>query len=180
MTNYLSFYEKYAPDKKSAAVEFAHTSAVLKIAKELAEKNSLDVDWSVAEPGALLHDIGVLECVEEYHPRVVKPYLQHAILGALIVRVEGFPEAVAQIVERHIGVGISAEEIKTNHYPLPIIDYLPQTLEEKLICYADKFHSSGRGFTSVEYRMAQYEKFGPGPVARFKALIEGFGIPEVR
>mgnify|MGYP004420939777 CR=1 FL=1 len=56
------------------------------------------------------------------------------------MRREGFPE-IARVCERHTGTGLTDEVIKQRQLPLPAGDYRPETLEEQLICYADKFYS---------------------------------------
>jgi uncharacterized protein len=48
------------------------------------------------------------------------------------------------VAERHTGTGISYEQIIREQLPIPLQDYTPQTLEERLICYADKFYSKTR------------------------------------
>ena len=45
------------------------------------------------------------------------------------------------VCERHVGLGISKDEIVQKDLPLPKRDMRPQTLEEEIICYADKFFS---------------------------------------
>jgi uncharacterized protein len=40
------------------------------------------------------------------------------------------------VIERHAGGGISKEEAKKLGWPAR--NYLPKTLEEKIVCYADK------------------------------------------
>jgi uncharacterized protein len=146
----------------------------------LAEKRRFSVDWQVAIQGILLHDIGVFECEKSYQPRVVKPYIQHALLGSLIVRAEGFSETVVKMVERHMGVGISREEIEEHNYALPRFDFIPETVEEKLLCYSDKFHSKEKGFVDIEYRQQQYRSFGKGPSTRLTAFVEMFGLPDLQ
>lgn len=178
MTDIFSLYLKYAPDAKAAQSVFAHTSIVFRIAKDLALKNKLDIDWQILETGCLIHDIGVFEC-EEYQAKNPKPYIQHFLLGSLIVRAEGFNDQIAKMVERHIGIGLTAEEIVKQNLPLPPFDFLPETVEEKLLCYADKFHSKDKGFCTYEYRLQQYTDFGPGPVERLRDLKEEFGLPEI-
>jgi uncharacterized protein len=46
------------------------------------------------------------------------------------------PESIVSIIGRHIGGGITAEEARELDWPVK--DYLPTTLEEKLVTYADK------------------------------------------
>ena len=52
----------------------------------------------------------------------------------------GYPQH-ARVCERHTGAGLTKREIIEQELPLPQQDFLPETTEEKLICYADKFFS---------------------------------------
>ncbi|MDE5874401.1 MAG: phosphohydrolase, partial [Muribaculaceae bacterium] len=59
----------------------------------------------------------------------------------------------------------------------PARDMCPQTLEEKSICYADKFFSKSGNLTekkSLQKVISQMEKFGPDSLNRFMALHEIF------
>jgi uncharacterized protein len=107
----------------------AHCKAVSTLAVKFAEaceKNGLDLDMELVEVGALLHDI-----------RRSKTHgVDHAVVGVEIAESLNLPESVVSIIERHIGGGISAEEAKD--LGLPVKDYFPVTLEEKLVAYADK------------------------------------------
>ncbi|ABR54937.1 metal dependent phosphohydrolase [Methanococcus vannielii SB] len=88
-------------------------------------KNGNDFDIETAVLGALLHDIG----------RSKSNYIDHGIVGAEILRKNNFNEKFAKIAERHIGAGISKEEAVDLN--LPKIDYIPETIEEKVIANAD-------------------------------------------
>jgi len=100
-----------------------HCKAVRDIAVRIAEKTNADVE--LVEIGALLHDIG--RC--ETHG------ILHGVKGAKIAKKLGLPDSVVNIIERHIGAGLPADEAKK--LGLPKKDYIPQTLEEKIVCHAD-------------------------------------------
>lgn len=57
-----------------------------------------------------------------------------------MMREEGY-DRHARVCERHTGAGLSAREIEQQNLPLPHRGFLPETIEEKIICYADKFYS---------------------------------------
>jgi len=107
----------------------AHSKKVrriaLQVAKEL-EENGFEVDLKLVSKGALLHDIG----------RSMTHGLEHGYIGGRILRDEGEGEEVARIAERHVLGGISKEE--AGRMGMPSRDFIPETLEEKIVCYADK------------------------------------------
>ena len=79
----------------------------------------------MVEAGALLHDIG----------RSKTHDIRHALEGVKIARSYGVPEEVIKIIERHIGAGLPAMEAKK--LGLPARDFIPETIEEKIVCHAD-------------------------------------------
>ena len=64
----------------------------------------------------------------------------HGYLGRELLDREGLPRH-ALVCERHVGMGITLEEIETNNLPLPQREMIPVSLEEKIVCFADKFYS---------------------------------------
>ena len=75
--------------------------------------------------GGLLHDIG----------RSRTHNIDHAVVGARIALENGLSETLVNIIERHIGAGVCREEAVT--LGLPEKDYLPVTIEEKIVAHAD-------------------------------------------
>ena len=100
-----------------------HCKAVRDVAVRITNKANADIE--LVEASALLHDIG----------RAKTHGIRHAVEGARIGRKLGLSENIVKIIERHIGAGLPAEEAKK--LGLPAKDYIPQTLEEKIICHAD-------------------------------------------
>ena len=100
-----------------------HSKCVRDLAVIIAKKANADIE--TVELGALLHDIG----------RSKTHGIYHAIEGVKIAKEYGIPEKIIKIIERHIGAGISAEVAKK--LGLPIKDYIPISLEEKIVCHAD-------------------------------------------
>lgn len=104
---------------------FKHCLKVAEVAIEIAKRlNNVDIKKVLI--GALLHDIG--RCFENS--------IKHGIIGAKIAKELGFDESIQRIIKTHIGAGIDREEAKK--LGLPDDDYIPRTVEEKLVCYADK------------------------------------------
>ena len=132
----------YNKDSDLYTTLMTHSTQVMNKALEIAKKKKeLMLDTNFIAEAAMLHDIGIFKC---YAPRIhcvgAHHYIEHGYLGADLLRAEGMPRH-ALVCERHTGVGLSREMIAKGKLPLPDRDMLPQSLEEQLICYADKFYS---------------------------------------
>lgn len=101
------------------------SALAVKIAKACWKKQP-NVDVELVEVSALLHDIG----------RSKTHSVDHALEGGKMARELNLPDSIALIIERHAGGGIPKDEAKKLDWPAR--DYLPQSLEEKIVCYADK------------------------------------------
>ncbi len=101
------------------------TDLALEIASKLQERGQ-KIDLGLVEAGALLHDIG----------RSKTHAVDHSLVGAQIAQTIGLPQSVIDIIKRHVGAGITEEEAEWLGWPKD--NYIPQTLEEKVVCYADK------------------------------------------
>jgi uncharacterized protein len=139
--DYFEIIHKYIfPDSFAYRVYIPHVSLVtakaLKIAKRLGLSGSQRV---FIEEAAMLHDIGIVK-VKRYSPTSDGdlPYICHAPAGRELLEREGLPKH-GLVAERHIGMGISKEEIIAYQFPLPHRDMLPESVEEKIICWADLF-----------------------------------------
>lgn len=157
----------------------AHSEAVMRKALAIAARHpELVIDTEFTAEAAMLHDIGVVRCdAPSIHCLGSEPYLRHGIIGAAILRGEGL-ERHARVAERHTGAGITRSEIAEHGLPLPPGDYLPETIEEKLICYADKFYSKSRqpdDEKSLEKIRAQMAAYCAETLARFDAMHAIFG-----
>lgn len=163
----------YRPGTKVRDIILSHSSSVGELALEISHSNSLGLDDDIVKTGAMLHDIGiVLTDAPGIDCRGSAPYLCHGLLGARLLLDEGAPLWVARIAARHTGAGLTAREIKAEGLPLPCIDLLPETLLEKLICYADKFYSKSGNMQrkSIERVRASMERYGSESLARFNHL----------
>jgi len=165
------------------------------------------IDENLVIAGALLHDIGIgrthapgILC------EGTMPYICHGTIGAEMLREvsaskQGLAElqdgvstqkvgladlqdevieSLARICERHTGSGLSRQDILDQQLPIsPVRDLLPETMEEKLICLADKFFSKSgdpakeKDFARVKASMM---KFGTDSIERFNSLCETFYI----
>jgi uncharacterized protein len=129
-----------------------HVMAVHDYAMEIA--NNIECDRDLVEVGSLLHDIG----------RSRSHGIDHAVIGADILRKEGVDEHIVNIVERHVGSGLTPEEAKK--LGLPPKDYVPKTIEEKVVCHADNLIGSTERVTIRDTIEMARKKWFPGSVDR--------------
>mgnify|MGYP002522168031 CR=1 FL=1 len=135
-----------------------HSIAVCKKALKIAE-NFPDANKELIRKGALLHDIG----------RSRTHDIHHAVVGCKIAREYGYSQDVLNIIERHIGAGITAEEaVKLG---LPEKSYLPQTLEEKIVAHADNL-ISGSEEVDIDFVIEKWKRRIDEPDDNIKRLIE--------
>ena len=136
----------------------SHCEAVYRKAMKIAA-NFDNADTDLIRKGALLHDIG----------RSRTHGITHAIEGVEIAKEYGYSEDVLNIIERHIGAGITAEEaVKLG---LPEKSYLPQTLEEKIVAHADNL-ISGSEEVDIDFVIEKWKRRIDDPDDNIKRLIE--------
>ncbi len=122
-----------------------------KIAIDIAEcaskkGTSVDIDMDTVFLGGLLHDIG----------RSTTHGIDHAVVGARIATENGLSSKLVNIIERHIGAGITREEAVA--LGLPAKDYLPVTIEEKIVAHADNLVIGSRMGTIDEVVLSLRKK----------------------
>lgn len=176
----------YPDDTPLRRVLLKHSEQVREKALEILEKSALSLDSGLVSTGALLHDVGILRC---HAPSIfctgTEPYIAHGTIGGAMLRTYGKEhdldlEVFARICERHTGAGLTSEEILAQKLPLPAKDLLPETLEEKLICFADKFYSKSGSMEEKPFEKVRrsLEKFGPDTLARFDEMTRLF-LPSI-
>ena len=181
LMNYASILSKYY-EEGGALLDLlmTHSEMVARKALAVAETAKLNVDKDFVYNAAMLHDIGIFRCdASGIYCYGDQPYIRHGIIGADLLRKDGIDEAYARICERHTGAGLTAKEIAETGLPLPHMDLLPETLEEKLICYADKFYSKSgdpREEKSLDRVRKSMAKFGADSLERFNAMHALFTI----
>ena len=162
--DYQAIIDKYYPaDNELRRVLLQHSRQVADRCLTIARKHrELPVDVQFLEEAAMLHDIGIFRC---HAPSIfcegTEPYIKHGTIGAELLREEGFPRH-ARVAERHTGTGLPG--------------YEPETLEEQIVCYADKFYSKSNPdhVRSVLETAQSLEKFGHEGVKKFLAWSERF------
>ncbi|MBQ8701393.1 MAG: HDIG domain-containing protein [Prevotella sp.] len=177
--NYQKIIDKYYKENDALRnVLLVHSHSVALKALAIVDAHpELHLDRRFVEEAAMIHDIGIFRCnAPGIHCHGTEPYICHGPIGAEILRAEGFPEH-ARVCERHTGSGITLATILERNLPLPHMDLLPETLEEKVVCYADKFFSKTKLHIEKTYEQAEHslEKFGADSVERFRALADLFG-----
>lgn len=178
MIDYKALLTKYcAGNAELLHILLTHSRQVADRALSILEAHpewikSGEIDPVFIEEAAMLHDIGVVLCdAPRIHCMGKHAYIEHGYLGAEILRQEGLPKHAA-VAERHTGTGISYEQIIREQLPIPLQDYTPRTLEERLICYADKFYSKTKlGEDKPMSKIRQHMwKYGSDSVRRFDEL----------
>jgi len=173
-------HKKYAPNKELFKSVWEHCRVVESIALQIAG-NQRSVNRDLISIGALVHDIGVYRLYRNGKPSG-SHYITHGLLGYELLKEEGYDESICRFALLHTGVGITKDDIKKNRLPLPKRDYVPETVEERIVAYADKFHSKSDvpAFNSVGwYTEYLRRKFGNQKVALFETMVRDFGEPEL-
>jgi len=122
-----------------------HCISVRDVALKIAKKTNADLE--LVEAGALLHDIG----------RSKTHGIRHAIEGVKIAEKLKLPKEIIRIIETHIGAGIPKNE--TKKLGLPEKDYMPETLEEKIVCHADNLIDHNK-IKKIDYEIKRAKRDG--------------------
>lgn len=180
MVDYNAIIDKYYPaDSPLRDIYLRHCSQVAELALEIASRKNLPLTDQEISQAAMLHDIGIfLTDAKGIHCQGTEPYIRHGILGAELLRLENADEKYARVAERHTGSGLTASEIEGQHLPLPHRDFVPETMLERLICYADKFFSKSGDMQRkpLDKVIKSMERFGDESLRRFLELHREFGI----
>ena len=168
----------YAESPELRNVLLVHSRQVADRALQILDQHpEWQLDRTFVEEAAMLHDIGIIFCDA---PKIYcfgpHKYIEHGYLGAELLRQEGLPRH-ALVAERHTGTGITIEQVEREELPIPERDYCPQSMEEKLICYADKFYSKSHlgEEVALEKVKANIWKYGHDAIVRWQELERLFG-----
>ncbi len=162
--DYQQILDKYYPaDNELRRVLLQHSRQVADRCLLIAHKHpELAAQTQFLEESAMLHDIGIFRCyAPSIHCDGTEPYIKHGPIGGDILRTEGFP-LHARVAERHTGTGLKGFE--------------PETLEEQIVCYADKFFSKSNpdSVRTVDEAAHSLAKFGEEGVRKFLAWAARF------
>lgn len=162
--NYQQIIDKYyIEDDELRRLLLKHSRQVADRCLLICNKHpELKLDQPFIEEAAMLHDIGIRWCsAPSIFCNGTEHYLKHGPIGGEILRKEGWPRH-ARVAERHTGTGLPGFE--------------PETLEEQVVCYADKFYSKSRPdrVLTVSETAQSLEKFGHEGVEKFLAWAKMF------
>ena len=168
----------YQIESRAYKILLSHSQQVTQKALQIAQKYTPLPDLQFIEEASMLHDIGIiLTQAPDIDCHGKQPYICHGYLGRELLEKEKLFQH-ALVCERHIGMGITAKEIEEQNLPLPKRDMIPISIEEKIICLADKFFSknptrSGQEL-SIENINQSLAKFGTHKVTAFQQLLNQF------
>lgn len=171
------FNKYYQPGTPLYNSVWSHSRLVADKALQLAQAHpELEIDRDFVYEAAMIHDIGVfLTDAPSIYCTGDQPYICHGVLGAELMRANGYPRH-ALVCERHTGTGLTVADIIAQNLPLPHRDMCPVSLEEKLICFADKFYSKSnpdreKPLDKVRKSVARY---GEDSLRRFEEMAALF------
>lgn len=171
------FNKYYQPGTPLYNSVWSHSRLVADKALQLAQAHpELEIDLDFVYEAAMIHDIGVfLTNAPSIYCTGDQPYICHGVLGAELMRADGYPRH-ALVCERHTGTGLTVADIITQNLPLPHRDMCPVSLEEKLVCFADKFYSKSnpnreKPLDKVRKSVARY---GEDSLRRFEEMAALF------
>ena len=174
----VTIIDKYYPeDNERKHILLVHSRLVAEKALSIADHHpELQLDKDFLYEAGMLHDIGIfltnapgIFCFGD------QPYVCHGYLGADLMLQEGYPRH-ALVCERHTGAGLSLDDIISQKLPVPHRDMLPVSLEEQVVCFADKFYSKTHleREKTVEKARKSLSNFGNEGLKRFDRWCEQF------
>ena len=189
MDPYLFIGKYYAFDSPLRRILVLHSESVTAKAVAIATSHpALHADLETVRCGALLHDIGIfLTDADGILCHGTAPYICHGVLGADLLRREADTAPLspadrdlllrcADICERHTGTGLTLRQIVDEGWDLPHRDLQPRTVEEEIVCFADKFFSKTRLTTerTPAQARAKLVPFGPDGLQKFDDWCQRF------
>ena len=176
--DFQAIIDKYYPEEGNLRhTLMVHSRSVADKALHLARLHpEMNLDTEFIEEAAMLHDLGVFRCnAPDIFCFGTEPYICHGSIGAEILRAEGY-ERHALVCERHTGTGLTLDYIIKNNLPIPHRELCPVSLEEQIICYADKFFSKTRldAEKTPEQALKSVSKWGDECARQFTEWINLF------
>lgn len=176
-----ALHERYAPSQEAFDLVHTHCVIVCAVAEQLLDEHGHGLDADLVRAGCLLHDIGVYRLYDTAGQLDHRFYIRHGVLGYELLREAGLPEVLCRFCAHHTGVGLTRDDVQRQGLPLPPADYLADTAEERLVMYADKFHSKTDPpvFVSAAAYTVAVGRFGADKAATFAAMVAQYGEPDL-
>jgi uncharacterized protein len=177
----LALHERHAPTPDAFDLVYTHCQIVCAIAEQLHARSGADADIGLVRAGSLLHDIGVYRLYDDAGRLDHANYIRHGVLGHELLLEEGFAGTICRFASCHTGMGLSREDVIRQGLPLVPADYRAESREERLLMYADKFHSKTTPpvFLTAGAYAADLRRFGQEKVDMFTAMTGMFGEPDL-
>ena len=160
----------YGDNQPLKELLLVHSRMVAEKAVSIACRHpELGADPEFVYQAGMLHDIGIfMTNATPIHCYGPHQYICHGYLGADLLRREGL-DACALVAERHTGTGLTLKQILECDLPVPHREMVPVSIEEQLVCFADKFFSKTRPEEekTVQQAVKSLEKFGPEGIEKF-------------
>lgn len=134
-----------------------HCRTVRAVADAISERIP-EADRELVTAGALLHDLG----------RSKDHTIMHAVVGAEIAENLGLPQEIVEILRRHTGAGLDEEDVEM--LGLPHWDYIPRTIEQKIVAAADNLVSDSLVVSHLQPAEKLRNKGAPRGADRIIAL----------
>ncbi|MDD4938103.1 MAG: HD domain-containing protein [Candidatus Shapirobacteria bacterium] len=165
-------HKKYSTNEKILEIGWNHSLIIrdisLQIADNLEKKYGIKTNKKLIEIGALIHDIGFYQYLDDvYKKKHINNYIHHGESGYKLLINIGIPKNKSRFALTHVGVGVGKN--------------VPITLEEEIVCYADIFHSKGRPrLRNFNDSLKGLVKINPDYGVILKRYKEKFGIPNLK
>ncbi|MDD3263989.1 MAG: HD domain-containing protein [Candidatus Nanoarchaeia archaeon] len=180
MNPYKLIEKIYKNNEIAKNILITHSNQVKNKAIEIAlnyqKKFNKKINMKLIENGSILHDIGIIKINEKrFNCFGKKKYINHGYEGFKILLLRFHPK-IAFISLRHTGSGISRKEIIEENLQLPKINMIPKTIEEEIICLADKFYSKSKldSEHTIEEILDEIKRYGEESHKRILYLINKY------
>lgn len=141
-------HKYYSHSMMTYSILAIHSQQVAEYSVLVAQHHpELNANATFLYEAAMLHDIAIFKT---YAPDIgchgELPYICHGYLGRELLEQEGWMQH-ALVCERHTGAGLTLRDIQNQQLPLPQREMVPVSVEEQIVCYADKFFSKSGDLT---------------------------------
>lgn len=182
----IALHKKYAPSEEVFTIVYSHCLTVWRIAEQLLAAKPQKIDQDLVKTGCMLHDIGTYTLLQPNDP-IAGNYMGRGVESERILKEEGLPQALCEIVAHHVSLALTKEQIEEGSMlgVVPYRDLNAKTVEERLVNYASKFHarsshpSEKPRFGDVAwYRKLLKDVDVESYSNDFEALVKQFGEPD--